>query len=324
MQALVLSGGNIKGAFQAGAVRAILQAGYRPEIVTGISVGALNGGFLVGQAGKNPAAGPDWPAIGDRLVDFWRTRVTGPDVLLKPRGWFDLALRILRGKWDGLAKMEPLYRLVRATLNPADLAASPVRCAFGAVSIDTGGIVYSPGDPGTAAALVDYIIASTQEPVGMQLYRIGDQWYYDGGLRDLAPLKRAIGLGATSIVCVACQAQDVGPTGASFDRGDAMALVGRVTEIVTNELLNGDLETLVEVNRLLAEAGPVPTLAGKRVIPLLLVRPDRTIELAIRKFRTADIEAMAALGADRARARIIAARTDPDDPGHAIALGLHP
>jgi predicted patatin/cPLA2 family phospholipase len=40
MNALVLSGGNIKGAYQAGIVSTLLQAGYVPEIATGISVGA--------------------------------------------------------------------------------------------------------------------------------------------------------------------------------------------------------------------------------------------------------------------------------------------
>jgi NTE family protein len=324
VQALVLSGGNIKGAFQAGAVRALLRAGYRPDIVTGISVGALNGGFLVSRAGKPAGPAPDWPGIGDALVDFWHTRVTGPDVVLRPRGWLDLGLRLLRGKWDGLADMHPLYRLVQTALASGNLAASPVRCAFGAVSIDTGAIVYSPVDPGTAPALVAYIIASTQEPVGMQLYPIGGQWFYDGGLRDLAPLKPAIRLGADRIVCVACQADDVGPTPPGFNRGDAMALVGRVTEIVTNELLNGDLETLMETNDLLREAGPVPTLAGKRVIPLLVVRPDRTIDLDIRKFTTRDIDGMVKQGAERTRARILSAQADPNDPGHAIATGLNP
>lgn len=50
MRALVLSGGSIKGAFQAGAIAGLLDAGFRPDIVTGISVGALNGGFLVSRS----------------------------------------------------------------------------------------------------------------------------------------------------------------------------------------------------------------------------------------------------------------------------------
>jgi NTE family protein len=50
MNALVLSGGNIKGAYQARIVSTLLLAGYVPEIATGISVGAINAGCLAGLA----------------------------------------------------------------------------------------------------------------------------------------------------------------------------------------------------------------------------------------------------------------------------------
>jgi hypothetical protein len=42
MKALVLSGGSILGAFQAGAIAKVLGDGFVPELVIGTSVGALN------------------------------------------------------------------------------------------------------------------------------------------------------------------------------------------------------------------------------------------------------------------------------------------
>jgi len=95
MRALVLTGGNIKGAFQAGAVRGILDAGYRPEIITGISVGAA--------------------AQGRSALDI---------------GW-----RALTRQWAGLVDMERLYQLVRRTISTEDFIDPPVRAAFGAVSL---------------------------------------------------------------------------------------------------------------------------------------------------------------------------------------------
>ena len=145
------------------------------------------------------------------------------------------------------------------------------------------------------------------------------------GLRDLAPLERAIQLGATEIVCVACYPQDVGTLGPDFDRGDPVALVGRVMEIVANELLNGDLEILLETNRLIAEAGgDVPALRGRRCIPLLVVRPAATIAVDITRFGSRDISEMIGQGGDRVRARISEALADPRDPGHDIAADLFP
>ena len=51
-RALVLSGGSIKGAFQAGAIQQVLNEGFQPDIIHGISVGSLNGSFLVNETGK--------------------------------------------------------------------------------------------------------------------------------------------------------------------------------------------------------------------------------------------------------------------------------
>jgi predicted acylesterase/phospholipase RssA len=52
MRALVLGGGSLKGAFQAGAIQAILEAGFEPEAIYGISVGSLNAVFLIHEAGR--------------------------------------------------------------------------------------------------------------------------------------------------------------------------------------------------------------------------------------------------------------------------------
>ena len=43
--AFVLSGGGSRGAMQAGALRALVEGGYTPDLVCGTSIGAINGGF---------------------------------------------------------------------------------------------------------------------------------------------------------------------------------------------------------------------------------------------------------------------------------------
>ena len=45
--AIVLSGGGGKGAYQIGFWKAIRQLGIKYDIVTGTSIGALNGAFMV-------------------------------------------------------------------------------------------------------------------------------------------------------------------------------------------------------------------------------------------------------------------------------------
>ena len=46
-KALVLAGGGAKGSYQVGVFRGLREVGWRPGIVTGTSVGSLNGALLV-------------------------------------------------------------------------------------------------------------------------------------------------------------------------------------------------------------------------------------------------------------------------------------
>jgi NTE family protein len=65
-KALVLGGGALKGAFQAGAVMALLENGFRPDALYGISVGGLNAAFLTTEANRQMAdtGRIDWPRAG--------------------------------------------------------------------------------------------------------------------------------------------------------------------------------------------------------------------------------------------------------------------
>jgi len=47
MKALVLGGGSVRCAWQAGAIKAVFQKGFVPDRIIGISGGAMNTAFLV-------------------------------------------------------------------------------------------------------------------------------------------------------------------------------------------------------------------------------------------------------------------------------------
>lgn len=324
MKALVLGGGSIKGSYQAGVIAKVLEAGYQPDIVTGISVGSLNGGFLTARAGaaKKSGGALDWQSIGQELETFWTTKVTGPDALIKKRGALTLGWDILWGKFDGLTSTAPVQRLVRATLAADDLKQSPVRFFAGTVNMDSGSIIYADT---TYPDLVSYIIASTAIPLAMPLSIIGNQPFYDGGLRDITPLKQAIMAGATEIVCAVCQPPGIKPN--PIKRGNLMKLVDRVLEILTNEILNNDLDRALTVNAAVlnpAAAAPGNAPATKKFIPLLVVRPDKHLTIDLEKFTQTQIRQMVDQGAAEAAAEIDKAKKDPGHPGHAIAKNLTP
>src|SRR4051794_37936053 len=61
--AFVLGGGGVLGVAEVGMARALADAGVRPDLVLGTSIGALNGAFL--------AADPSAAAV-ERLASLWR------------------------------------------------------------------------------------------------------------------------------------------------------------------------------------------------------------------------------------------------------------
>ena len=61
---LVLAGGGAKGSYQVGAYQALLELGLRPDIITGASVGSLNGAMFT--MGKLDEAVELWTSMEDR------------------------------------------------------------------------------------------------------------------------------------------------------------------------------------------------------------------------------------------------------------------
>src|SRR5437660_2646970 len=66
--ALVLQGGGALGAYQAGVYEALSEERLEPDWIAGISVGAINGAIIAGNAPN---------ARVDRLREFWKL-VTAP------------------------------------------------------------------------------------------------------------------------------------------------------------------------------------------------------------------------------------------------------
>lgn len=283
-EALVLSGGNIKGAYQAGAIEQILQQ-YTPKIITGISVGALNTAFL---ASYGDELGP---LAGHHLTDFWESEITSPKAVVRKRNVIELAYRFLFKKWDGVVDMSRMEKLVRAELGSHFPAVGELIAAVGATNLVTGELVYTDSKD---ASFMDAVFASTAEPIVMPLRMVRGEPYYDGGLRDITPLKHAIDLGATRIVMVLCQPEHDLPM--HFKPGDFMALADDVMGIVTNEIIKNDIEVFTGINDLIRKDYLDGRTAGKRYIPLTVIRPAQAINVNITNFTTTDIKNMIELG----------------------------
>jgi NTE family protein len=180
--AFVLGGGGVLGAVEVGMIRAMFEAGIRPDLVVGTSVGAMNGALV--------AAEPSDAVIG-RLIELWASK--------QARDIF------------GDSAPRQLARLARAGTHlhsPAPLRAMldrelpgmsrfedlPVRFECCAASIERAAEHWFTRGP-----LVDAVLASAAVPGLLPPIAIEGQHYIDGGIVNSIPVGRAVELGAATI-----------------------------------------------------------------------------------------------------------------------------
>ncbi|NBW03675.1 MAG: patatin [Cytophagia bacterium] len=279
---LVLAGGSVKGAFQAGVMKAMMERGYQPDAVYGVSAGSLNAAYFVNQLGLQAITGEpiSFTQASQDLWDFWETRIVSPESLSsKPFNIFQLGLSALRKKFKGLVDTKPLRNLLTEVLSIRNLHASPIDLKIGAVNIMDGTMYYVDS---SEEYFLDYLMASSAVPILMPVVKIHGESrrsFLDGGLRDVAPIKKAVDDGASHIVCISCHMESI--EGGHFDSGDLLALVDRVMDIAVNEILNADIKEVMISNT---------------TIDIQSIRPPQPLTIDIQNFNKMDVRRMLELG----------------------------
>ncbi|MFN8355547.1 MAG: patatin-like phospholipase family protein [Spirosomataceae bacterium] len=292
MRILVLSGGSVKGAFQAGAIRALFESGFQPDAIYGVSAGAMNSTFLVNHLGKQYRAKQsyDLNEAANDLCAFWKEKVTNPGSLARRRGTYELGLSALRRNFEGLLDNTPLRELMEGEADIQNLRASPVALKVGTVDIQDGGIVYA--DP-SFDHFFDYVLGSCAIPILMPVVKIGGNAtmaFLDGGMRDVAPIKKALRDGATHIAVIACHPRLI--HGQPFNYGNLLALVDRAMDITVQEIVNNDIEWAEYLHALLPKDRKWVSegkLRPYQHFKLTVIRPQKALMVNIQDFSTDDI-----------------------------------
>jgi NTE family protein len=181
----VLAGGGSLGAVQAGMLIEIVAAGVRPDLVVGVSAGAINGAFFA----FDPTAG-----MVERMADLWR-RVRTRDVLSP--GW-GTVLGFL-GLRNYLVRPDGLRRLLERELPYRDFAAARVPLHVVAADQRTGAEVLL-----SAGALVESILASAAIPGVFPPVQVGGRTLVDGVVAAGTPIATACRLGASRLIVLPC------------------------------------------------------------------------------------------------------------------------
>lgn len=269
MKALVLGGGSMKGAFQVGAIQSVLENGFEPDMVYGISVGALNATFLANETGRQytEEGKITWPLASRRLLEFWVKNITQPQDISTLRSRVMLGMNTLISRFDGLVDPAPLHVMIRNNVKDSYLKSSPVQVKVGAVNVQSGEIKYvTPQQP----HFLDYVRASSSIPMLMPAIAIEGEMFLDGGLREVAPIRQAIADGATEIVVIACHSPHLyQPEG--MNPRNLIMLVERVRDITVNEYANSNIIWAESyVDRSILRGAPMKLTVIRPVAPLVL------------------------------------------------------
>ena len=206
---VAFGGGAARGWAHIGVLQALLEAGIRPSVVAGTSIGAVVGGCHVADR-------------LDHLIDFARGLTRR-----KVFGYFDLNL-----SGSGLINGERLNIVLRDAIGDMRIEELPVPFTAVATEIGSGHEVWlSRGD------LVDAVRASYAIPGVFRPVSLDGRWLFDGALVNPIPVTVCRALGAQYVIAVNLNA-DLFGLGTVLADGKA-ARTSRGTGIGHNSV-NGD------------------------------------------------------------------------------------
>jgi NTE family protein len=199
---LVLQGGGALGAYQAGVYQALHEAGIEPDWVIGTSIGAINAGIIAGNEMKNrlPRLKEFWHRVERReIFDFaspWRgavdalsnftTMIDGIPGFFEPNPLALWGTRVRLGtEKAGYYSTAPLEATLNELVDCSLLNRCTPRLTVGAANVRTSEMHYF--DARDTEMTVKHVMASGALPPAFPAIRIGEEYYWDGGILSNTP-----------------------------------------------------------------------------------------------------------------------------------------
>ena len=220
--ALVVSGGGSHGAWAVGAIKRLRELGHDWDILTGTSTGALITPMV---------------AIHEMsaLVDLYTKTVTSD--LLRRHWWWTLPWR------KSLFDDSGLWRTIDHHLTAErydHLLASKKVIEVCTVGLTHGKTSYWAPQPGGRHTFCRAMLASSNQPGFMPPVLLPDGDYHmDGGIREIAPIQRALDLGAKEVWALVLAPE--APTQKIHKWNRMLPVMGRALDLIFTETRNNDV-----------------------------------------------------------------------------------
>lgn len=221
---LVLCGGGAKGAYQVGALKALKELGFKPDIVTGTSVGALNACFAVED--DIELGIKVWSNIDMESIFSFTEKQKD---ISKSKSMVELTASLIKSGES--ASYEPLMKLIEKIVDEDKIRKSNIEYGFVTTQFMPLKKIEIYKDDIPYGQIKDYVMASAACYPYMKSYTLNDKMYIDGGYFDNMPIDMVIKKGATDIVVV--DLKGIGKLNKGSD------LVGNITYVESRYDLGG-------------------------------------------------------------------------------------
>lgn len=283
---LILQGGGAMGAFECGVVKALEEERIFPDVVAGVSIGALNGAIVAANPRHATAAleafwadltvaSPQLPSIeARRAFAAAMTLMFGVPKFFKPR-WLQPLQHMTESPWtwSSFYDASPMKHLIAKYVDFGALKKSPVRLLVSAVNVATAQL--ETFDSYVDDLTPDHILASGSLPPGFSWTIIEGRAYWDGGIVSNSPLDLVIdrcGLESKRVFIVDLFA-DQKPLPCNM-----MDVMARRDEIVYSERIRNDLRVQELISAYRGLVDEVLSFVGSAASKKIKQRP-RYIEL---------------------------------------------
>lgn len=183
-RALILSGGGARGAYQVGVWKFLLNMGWKPDLICGTSVGAIN------------AVGIGCGQNLEELIQIWKTIERGKVYRISLlRQLIDFFTK--RG-FTPVMDTAPLKAFLQERFNLPQLRHSEIEIVIAAVNILTSQLKFF----NHKVIDLEHVMASSSIPILFPWQYIDGVPHWDGGVMMNTPILPALERGATEIIVV--------------------------------------------------------------------------------------------------------------------------
>ena len=278
--ALLLTGGGARAAYQVGVLKAISDwyprlAASPFSIYCGTSAGAINATVL--------ACDCNYFRLGVKRLEWFWNKLHTQDIFhsrfhtmfgyLAKQGFNRLQASYQPSLPFGLLDNRPLRLLLnrllqyekidkqieRKILQGLSITASNYQTSY-SVTFYQGQKNISPWRSGRSVGVVnnintDHLVASSAIPFVFPATQIGQNYYGDGSVHQISPLKPALKMGANRILVIDLTPKQTSSKNNKIRVPGLAQLGGHLMDAIFADMLSADIEHLTHINKIVADIG---------------------------------------------------------------------